>query len=109
MKREKADEIVDKEELIQTADDLDAEESDLEFGKKHKLRLKRPPKTSSEALKTLQEADARFELGKRYLAGGDDKLYKMKSEKQKEDEKQQILLNVPNGITLSRLVFPMDK
>ena len=59
--------------------DVSAEESDLEFGKRHEVKLRRPPVTSSEALKTLQEADARFELGKDYLAGGPHLLYKQKS------------------------------
>ena len=41
--------------------------------------MRRPPKTSDEALKVLQEADARYELGKDYLAGGSGKLEKKQS------------------------------
>lgn len=68
------DQIATKDELFQTLEDLSAEESDSEFAKTHGVRLRRPPRTSQEALKALQEADARFELGKAYLAGGQDKL-----------------------------------
>ncbi len=60
-------------------DDLSADESDLEFCKVHKVRMRRPPKTSNEAMKVLQEADARFELGKDFLAGGAGRLEKKKS------------------------------
>jgi hypothetical protein len=60
-------------------DDMSADESDLEFGKKHGVYMRRPPRTSDEAMKVLQEADARFQLGKDFLAGGVGKLEKKKS------------------------------
>jgi hypothetical protein len=59
--------------------DMSAEESDQEFSKVNQVKLRRPPITSTEALKALREADARFELGKDYLAGGSGKMYKQKS------------------------------
>ena len=75
-KQANKDKALTKDELLQYMSDVSAEESDLEFGKRHEVKLRRPPVTSSEALKTLQEADARFELGKDYLAGGSHLLYK---------------------------------
>lgn len=35
------------------------------------LKMKRPPKTVTEAIETLKEADIRYERGKEYLFGVD--------------------------------------
>ncbi len=57
------------EELKETIVDLSAEESDAEFAKTHNIKLRRPPQTSTEALKTLKEVDARYEVGAKFLSG----------------------------------------
>ena len=43
-------------------------------GKRLNLKYKRPPKTSAEAMQTLQEVDARFEVMKQHLVGKKGKL-----------------------------------
>jgi hypothetical protein len=35
----------------------------------YNVNFKRPPKTSKEAIDTLQEVDARYEVSKSYLSG----------------------------------------
>ena len=40
-------------ELLDAMDDISAEESDLEFSKKHQVRMRRPPRTSDEAMQVL--------------------------------------------------------
>ena len=60
---------IDPSELKEAIDDFSAEESDAEFSKTHNVKFRRPPTTSSEALKTLQEVDARYEVNSKYLSG----------------------------------------
>ena len=82
---------MDITEVNEVIEDLEKEKSDREFeetfnreriviaGKLGKLdensepplrvHFKRPPKTSEEAIETLKEADMRFELNKKFLAG----------------------------------------
>jgi len=78
------------DEINEVIGDLEKEKSDREFeetfnrdreqaaskfdkSKEKAMRLrvhfKRPPKTSEEAIETLQEADLRFEHSKQFLAG----------------------------------------
>lgn len=40
---------------------------------KLEVKFRRPPKTQTEILKTLKEADLRFDMNKDFLAGGKDK------------------------------------
>jgi hypothetical protein len=37
--------------------------------KKEKVQFLRPPRTSDEAIKTLKEADIRYEVNKQFLTG----------------------------------------
>ena len=76
------------------------------------VHFKRPPKTSEEAIETLKEADQRFEANKQFLVGKDGgKLIGKEQiethEVKQERIKQQILENVPEGVTVSRLVYPI--
>jgi hypothetical protein len=92
--------------LKETLDDLSGEESDAEFERKQsvKVKFRRPPKTSKEAMQALKEADARFEVNKKYLVGRHGAL--KTSELPKEEDRNKLLQNVPKGISLSRLVCP---
>jgi len=55
-------------------------------GKRLKLKYKRPPKTSEEAMSTLQEVDARFEVNKSHLVGNIGKLKEDVSMQQKAEQ-----------------------
>jgi hypothetical protein len=86
-------------------EDLVKEKQDLEISKKEKVRLLRPPRTTDEAIKTLKDADIRYEAGKQYLIGNLNKDGLTKKKK----ESYNVLENVPKGVTLSRLYYPPSK
>ena len=123
MRDKKADvhKSLDEKEIQETLEDLKKEESDMEYAEEvtrkkklnYKIRFRRPPKTSAEAMETLKEVDARYELQKHFLSG---ELYNphtslVSSEKAKQTEKdrqKRMLENVPEGITISKLAYPAN-
>jgi hypothetical protein len=72
-------------------EDLSAEESDEEFEKTLDMPIKflRPPKTSKEALNTLKEVDARFEVSRKFLTGSQGSLLNKK--KNLDDQRGELL------------------
>jgi hypothetical protein len=73
----KANQPSDDQDIQSLKQDLKREESDLEFSENltkrgksgFKVRLRRPPRSSEEALNTLKDVDARYELKKHFLSG----------------------------------------
>ena len=65
--KEEQDRELTLEEIKEIVRDIDIEESDEDFVAEAnststlEVKFRRPPKTSSEILKTLQEADKRYE------------------------------------------------
>ena len=73
-----------------------------------RVHFRRPPKTSEEAVETLKEADQRFEKNKKFLMGKEGGLKQDESNTIKQEKyRQSILENVPDGVTVSRLVYPV--
>ena len=128
---------MDMDEINEVLADLEKEKSDREFEetfnrerlevahkimeKKHKsgetdyvpnaplrVHFRRPPKTSEEVVQTLQEADQRFEMNKSFLVGKEGSLVQEESNTVKQEKLQQnILESIPDGVTISRLVYPV--
>ena len=72
--------------------------------------MRRPPQTSTEALKTLKEVDARYEVGAKFLSGTPFfNIKKPLTNAEIQDKKKELLSNVPPGVSVSRLVYPIDK
>ena len=118
---------MDQEQLRETLEDLRKEQSDLEYEKelftrqnqslesqrdqdpKLTVQYLRPPKNSKEAIHTLQETDARFEVNKQFLVGGKGSLNDREStEERQERQRLQVLENVPDGMTIQRLAYPVQ-
>lgn len=84
--REEKDRELTVDELKDIMRDIEIEESDEEFVEKStqksslKVKFRRPPKTTSEILNTLKDADQRYEQNISYLAGGRDKANLVRSE-----------------------------
>lgn len=59
----------------------------------------------------MKEVDARFELGKHHLAGaaGISKLKPKMDLNAVEAQRDDVLSNIPAGLSISRLVYPMSK
>jgi len=97
--------------------DIEIEASDEEYveslNEKSNLqvRFRRPPKTMTEILETLKEADKRYSHGLEFLAGGKQNIQLVRSEddrqKRKTKSKRSMLENIPPGITISRLEYPV--
>ena len=49
------------------------------------MKYRRPPKTTKEAIKTLQETDARFEVNKQFLEGNKGSLKDTESVEEKQE------------------------
>ena len=95
--KSKREQLMDDKQLRETLEDLRKEQSDLEYekeiegrqvvptdseeapNKKLSVKFIRPPKNSKEAIKTLQETDARFEVNKQFLEGNKGSLKKSES------------------------------
>ena len=100
---------MDDEQLRETLEDLRKEQSDLEYekeiegrqvvpkdseealNKRLSVKFMRPPKNSREAIKTLQETDARFEVNKSFLEGNKGSLKKSESN---EDMQERMRLQI---------------
>ena len=68
--------------------------------------MKRPPRSSREAIQALQQADERYENNKWHLFGlGKTKI----NEEEQDDDATNTLENVPDGISFGRLVYPPTK
>lgn len=72
------------------------------------MHFKRPPKTTEEAIETLKEVDQRFEQNRQFLTGpkGSLKVEDTNAVKQ-EKFKQSVIESIPDGVTVSRLVYPI--
>ena len=72
------------------------------------VHFKRPPKTTEEAIETLKEVDKRFEANKSFLEGKKGSLKREDTAAVKSERlKQSIMENIPPGVTVSRLVYPV--
>ena len=68
--------------------------------------MKRPPRSSREAIEALQQADKRYEENKWHLYGqGKTKI----NEDETPETRAETLENVPDGISFGRLVYPPTK
>ena len=94
MKEEK-DRELNLDEIKEILRDIEIEESDEDFVPEAnststlEVKFRRPPKTSTEILKTLQEADKRYEAGLEFLAGGKDKAKVVQTEDDKVKKRTQ--------------------
>lgn len=65
----------------------------------------------TEILKTLQEADKRFEMNKEYLSGGKQQAQLFQNEEIKSQRtaqaKRSLFDNIPPGMTVSKLEYPV--
>lgn len=68
----------------------------------------RPPKSVSEVIETLKQADARYEAGKEYLFGAAANP-QLSYKKRAAESSYEPLSSVPKGMTLSRFYYPPSK
>ena len=82
--------------------------SDAVNHKPLRVHFRRPPKTVEETIKTLKEVDSRYEINKNFLVGSLGKLVQEDTVAMKQEKvKESLMTNIPPGMTISRLVYPV--
>ena len=114
---ENLDRELTKEEVKDIMRDIEIEESDEDYvaeanqSSQLEVKFRRPPKTATEILKTLKEADQRYDASLEFLAGGKEQAKSVQTEddkmKKRAEQKKSLFDNIPPGVTISRLEYPV--